>query len=299
MGRNQENRVGLISAEPVRPEEVPPAIWKEFVRLGETLKGPALAVLARETGEILAVNDRVVAVTGFAREQIIKHPLPIPFPEDSEWTGTERMVTWRLNTGTEEGSNDFAAQMAVSEVVAEGKRFWMANGVEVTEICKQALVDELTGLFNLRGLLTIGRQRLASAERLGVRMVLAFADFDGLKQINDRFGHPEGDKSLMAVAAVLRETCRLADVKARHGGDEFAILAETGGEGGGETLMTRLAENLEKKNEERRNKRCPPVGLSVGLAYFDPEAPCSIEELLRRADIEMYIRKQAKGAEKK
>jgi diguanylate cyclase (GGDEF)-like protein/PAS domain S-box-containing protein len=152
-----------------------------------------------------------------------------------------------------------------------------------------ALVDELTGLYNRRGFVTLAEQQLKMANRMRRKMVLLFADFDGLKQINDAFGHPEGDRALIEVAHIFRETFRESDIMARLGGDEFVVLAVETDRASAEVLATRLRESLEARNAkaDRRYK----LSLSVGVARYDPEHPCSMDELLVRADRVMYERK--------
>ena len=153
-----------------------------------------------------------------------------------------------------------------------------------------ALLDELTDLYNRRGLSILAEQQLKMAHRAKRRMVLLFADFDGLKQINDTLGHQEGDRALVETAEALEETFRESDIVARIGGDEFVVLAiETNGSPA-EVLIHRLQENLEARNA--REGRRYELSLSVGLARYDPERPCSIEELLAQADRAMYERKR-------
>ena len=153
-----------------------------------------------------------------------------------------------------------------------------------------ALLDDLTGLYNRRGFLTLGQQQLKAADRAKRRMLLLFADFNGLKRINDAFGHPEGDRALIETADVLRETFRESDIIARIGGDEFVVLAiETNGSPA-EVLIHRLQENLEARNA--REGRRYELSLSVGLARYDPESPCSIDELVAQADRAMYEQKR-------
>ena len=156
-----------------------------------------------------------------------------------------------------------------------------------------SLIDELTGLYNRRGFLILAEQQLKTAKRAKRRMMLLFADFDGLKRINDAFGHPEGDRALIETADILTETFRESDIVARIAGDEFVVLAiETDGFPA-EVLTTRLQENLEARNagEGRRYK----LSLSVGLARYDPEHPCFIDELLAQADRAMYEHKRRRG----
>jgi len=152
------------------------------------------------------------------------------------------------------------------------------------------LVDDLTGLYNRRGFLTLSQQQLKTANRMKIRMALLFADFDYLKQINDTLGHPEGDRALIEIANVLKETFRESDIIARLGGDEFVVLAIESNGAPAEILTARLQENLEARNA--RGDRRYKLSLSVGTARYDPESPCSIDELLARADRLMYEQKQ-------
>jgi diguanylate cyclase (GGDEF)-like protein/PAS domain S-box-containing protein len=152
-----------------------------------------------------------------------------------------------------------------------------------------SLVDELTGLYNRRGFFSLAEQQLKISSRMKRRMMLLFADFDGLKRINDAFGHPEGDRALIEVANAFKETFRESDIVARIGGDEFVVLAiETDGVGT-EILATRLQRNLEARTA--RGCRCYQLSLSMGIAHYEPEHPCSIDELLAQADRAMYGQK--------
>jgi diguanylate cyclase (GGDEF)-like protein len=153
-----------------------------------------------------------------------------------------------------------------------------------------ALLDDLTDLYNRRGFSILAEQQLKMAQRGKRKMLLLFADLDGMKQINDTFGHPEGDRALIEAAEALEETFRESDIIARIGGDEFVVLAiETNGSPA-EVLIHRLQENLEARNA--RGGRRYELSLSVGLARYDPEHPCSIDELVAQADRAMYERKR-------
>jgi diguanylate cyclase (GGDEF)-like protein/PAS domain S-box-containing protein len=158
------------------------------------------------------------------------------------------------------------------------------------ELVYIATHDSLTGVPNRLGFFTLAGQQLKMANRTKTRMLLLFADLDNLKRINDTFGHQEGDRALIEAADVLKETFRESDIMARIGGDEFVVLAvETNGDGA-EILATRLRENLEARNA--KGDRRYELSLSVGIARYDPEHPCSIDELVTRADRAMYKRKR-------
>jgi len=158
------------------------------------------------------------------------------------------------------------------------------------ELRAMALLDDLTGLHNRRGFFTLAGQQLKTADRMKWRMLLLFADFNGLKWINDTFGHPAGDQALIEVAEVLRETFRESDIIARIAGDEFVVLAlETDGDSA-EIIVARLQGNLEARNA--RPGRRYKLSLSMGVARYAPESPCSTEELVARADRAMYEQKE-------
>lgn len=155
-----------------------------------------------------------------------------------------------------------------------------------------ALIDELTGLYNRRGFFTLAQQQLKLVGRTNRKLLFIIADLDGLKQINDTFGHQEGDRALSETVEVLKETFRETDVIARIGGDEFAVIVIEASEDAAEVLTTRLREKLREHNtgENRRYK----IAISMGIARYDPQSPCSIDELLARADKLMYEQKKDK-----
>ena len=155
-----------------------------------------------------------------------------------------------------------------------------------------SLTDELTGLLNRRGFTTIGQGHLRLASRTGQRFMLMFADVDGLKEINDRCGHHEGDHALMRLAEVLRRTFRQSDVLARYGGDEFAILALDQSGDLGETIRRRLAANLTEENQAL--DRPYRLEFSCGVIPFDGRLEEPLGALLARADRALYLEKRAR-----
>lgn len=156
-----------------------------------------------------------------------------------------------------------------------------------------SITDELTGLFNRRGFLTLSEQQLKLANRDNKKMFLMSADLDFLKLINDTVGHKRGDMAIMSIANILKKTFRDSDIAARIGGDEFVVLGIEAPDTNIETLAERLREKINAHND----KATEPFGelsLSYGFASYDPEHPCSIEELLTNADKLMYENKRIK-----
>ncbi len=161
------------------------------------------------------------------------------------------------------------------------------------ELRAMALRDELTGLYNRRGFFLLAEQQLKLADREKRRLYVLYTDIDDLKAINDTYGHPQGDTALKDVATILKNTYRKSDLIARIGGDEFVMLALESEPASPETLTRRLQKDLITHNT---NEQRPfHLSISVGWACYDPQSPCSLEDLLHRADQAMYSQKQNNG----
>jgi diguanylate cyclase (GGDEF)-like protein len=121
------------------------------------------------------------------------------------------------------------------------------------------------------------------------RLLFFFGDLDGLKQINDRYGHREGDRALLRVAASFRKTFRGSAVAARIGGDEFIALLIEGPRRNVDSIRRRLQSNLARRVAD--NARYA-VTLSIGASLLDPQSACNLDELIVRADRALYAQKQ-------
>lgn len=154
-----------------------------------------------------------------------------------------------------------------------------------------SLKDDLTGLFNRRGLLKQAAPYFDFARRQKENLLLLFIDLDGMKRINDEFGHNEGDNALISTAAILNRSFRSSDIIARLGGDEFTVLV-TDLSVNKHDAITRLNENLKAYNasETRGHK----LAFSIGVATLEPERMTCFEELLEQADQAMYEQKRMK-----
>ncbi len=152
--------------------------------------------------------------------------------------------------------------------------------------------DELTGLLNRRGFLSMGRQNLTLARRTGRRGNVFFADLDELKKINDAWGHQEGDAAIRTAAEVLKKTFRAMDVIARLGGDEFAILTIDTVPAFVENLRQRLQACISTFNAD--SGKPYQLSMSIGAVPFERESTVSLEELLDRADDVLYEEKKRK-----
>jgi diguanylate cyclase (GGDEF)-like protein/PAS domain S-box-containing protein len=160
------------------------------------------------------------------------------------------------------------------------------------EIRSLSLTDELTGLNNRRGFIHLAEQELKLANRNNRSMLLFFGDVDHLKLINDSLGHAQGDMALKDISTILKECFREADIMARIGGDEFVVLTLDDSRDSADAMTHRVEAALEVCNQQP--DRAYQLTLSLGVAHYDPASPTTLDELLAKADSQMYLQKQSR-----
>jgi len=158
------------------------------------------------------------------------------------------------------------------------------------QLREQAIRDPLTGLYNRRHLMEILEQEVRRAREEEYSFVVLVADLNNFKRINDRYGHPFGDEVLKEVADIFRKTLRESDLIFRYGGDEFVLLFPEV-DGSALEVAQKVKEAVARWVEERGLDSLE-IGISLGMAVWRPEAPLSPEELLRRADRDLYRSKR-------
>ena len=150
--------------------------------------------------------------------------------------------------------------------------------------------DYLTGLYNRHGFFNLAKHQMKISQRMERRMVLIYADLNGLKEINDSFGHDCGDLAIVGASNIFKETFRTSDIIARFGGDEFvALIVDTS-----ENSIKMFRERFQQV-QENYNKHSEfdfQISLSVGFSTYNREAQISLEELIKQADEAMYIEKK-------
>jgi diguanylate cyclase (GGDEF)-like protein/PAS domain S-box-containing protein len=167
--------------------------------------------------------------------------------------------------------------------------------VDVTEqraledhLRRQALSDSLTGLANHRRLFEVLHAEICRSKRTGREFSLLLLDLDGLKAINDRFGHLAGNRALCRLAQILADCCRSIDTAARQGGDEFAVVLPETGAAAATLVARRICELLAKDSEE------PALSVSMGVASYPKDAE-NVGTLLYAADRFLYAMKDQRS----
>jgi diguanylate cyclase (GGDEF)-like protein len=243
---------------------------------GRLRAGSPLALLVRD-------HAREREALGFAPREVVTEFLLL------------RRVLWRFVSRrssvlaadelfvAERRLNDTIDRLAVECVVAYFDRV-------TSDLAYQARRDPLTELLNHHALTQDLEQELVRARRYGHGLTLVYFDVDRFKQINDTLGHPEGDRILRFVAALVGDTVRRTDVAGRMGGDEFAVaLVESDLEAGGR-FLARLVDRIDE--QAKANELPAGFSISPGLAHFPSEGD-SAQALFKLADARLYEAKRS------
>jgi diguanylate cyclase (GGDEF)-like protein len=169
------------------------------------------------------------------------------------------------------------------------------NAMKYEQAESSAVTDYLTGLPNARSLFLQLDREMARCKRDSTTLTVMVADLDGFKQINDRFGHLEGNRVLRLFAHSLKETSREYDYVARMGGDEFVVIAP----GLTPEAAMRKAEQMRELAQQAGRDICNEdiLSLSVGKAVY-PEDGMDAEKILSEADKRMYLQKRSQSGPK-
>jgi two-component system cell cycle response regulator len=244
----------------------------------------ALELITNNQFDILIADIKMPGMTGLELTERSKKIRP----DMAVIVMTAYIEEFSYDSAIEVGASDFIKKpFTVRELVARIQHVKLQERLR-----SMSVTDELTGLYNRRGFFTLAEQELRIAKRLRKSIFLFFLDIDNLKEINDQFGHIEGDMMILETSDILRRTFRQSDTIARIGGDEFAVVLNGAKTSDAETVAVRLQKNLDETNKTMR--RGYRLSLSIGMSFYDPENPRSIDELLSEADKSMYEQKKYK-----
>lgn len=266
---------------------------------------PESFFLMNKDGIILAANETMAKRFGLAMDMLVGSCLyDLIEPDIARLRRDQASLV--INTGEPVRFEDMRSNRNIDQVYypvfdSSGRVVRIAVlGTDITQYRQMekhletmASTDQLTGLYNRRGFINLAERQLKYSKRSKQKMLLFFADVDKMKWINDSLGHEDGDKALISTAKILAKTFRSSDIISRVGGDEFAILALDADEEMAEGLLKRLTKLVKKSNTGKGRKY--DLSISIGYAVFDPHHHDALNELMSRADMQMYQNKKNKG----
>ena len=303
-------------------KEAEKALWESQRRLADIIEFlPDATLVIDIEGRVIAWNRAMEEMTGIKVENILgqsnyayslpfygeRRPILIdlalrPDPEfENRYSGIERnnyTVSGEAYMPNMGGGSIFLWGTATALLDAEGKIMGAIESIrDITErkrmeedIKNLSITDPMTGLYNRRGFWTLAEQQMKISARSKKELLLIYIDLDGMKAINDTLGHTKGDEVLVEAAQVLREVFRKADIIARMGGDEFAVLVLETESVSDATIGERLERQIFLHND--RKGRDYILSMSAGMVPYNPETPLSIDEWLLEADSRMYQQKR-------
>jgi len=266
----------------------------------------ALLLVAREDLAILRANQKAMNLIGISAAEIARTNLGSHLDEND---AANRDFLEKINKGETVDEYEaiildsrraaLKALVSVRAISFCGQSVFVLGITNITELKKaqQALerfaaFDDMSGLMNRRTGLIMLEKAMARFRRDGGRLAVCFADLDGLKTANDRFGHAQGDWLIRTVAEVLTSVIRASDAVVRLGGDEFLLILHDCSLEEGARLVARAETRL--KEIEATEHKPFPMGFSHGIAAFSPARHTTADDLIAEADSLMYQAKQEK-----
>jgi diguanylate cyclase (GGDEF)-like protein/PAS domain S-box-containing protein len=282
--------------------------FSELSTFMQAIDQHAIVSVASRDGRILQVNDRMTAITGFSREELLgqDHRILSSHTHEREffrhlWLTLGQGQTWRgvICNRRKNGSLYWVDSAIVPQRDSAGEVVrYVSIRIDITErmqaeheMVRLATHDSLTGLANRTLLRDRVQQALETNKRTGMKSAVLFIDLDQFKTINDSLGHEVGDRLLVEVSHRLRDCVRAEDTVARQGGDEFIVfLPRIPDAASAGVLAAKLLRQLAQPMH--LDERELFVGSSIGIAVF-PEDGEDVDTLLKNSDTAMYQVKEA------
>jgi diguanylate cyclase (GGDEF)-like protein/PAS domain S-box-containing protein len=269
---------------------------------------PNAMVMIDRQGKIVMVNSHAMKMFGYMREELVGRPVEVLVPERFRGGHPEHrkgfsssprarpMGAGRDLYAVRKDGSEFPVEIGLNPIETEEGLLVLSAIVDISErkraeeqILRLVTSDPLTGLANYRKLIEVLDSEIKRYGRTSKSFAIILLDLDGLKKINDAYGHLTGSRALCRLAAILRLHSRGIDAAARYGGDEFVLVLPETESKGAEQVAHRISERLGEEGEH------PRLSVSTGTAIY-PQDGLTLEELLGAADRALY---EKKGSQKK
>jgi len=188
------------------------------------------------------------------------------------------------------GAQDYLIKNDIdANAIGRAMRYALERQKMQVNLNNLALIDDLTGLYNRRGFMTLADHQLRLAKRTGRPFALVFVDIDGLKAVNDRMGHMQGNHVITEMGFIIKDAFRSSDILGRLGGDEFCVFMIDAAADVTHLMRRRLRERTAARNAQASARL--PLEVSMGALCCAADDPRSLAELVSAADALMYADK--------
>ncbi|WP_026888550.1 GGDEF domain-containing protein [Clostridium beijerinckii] len=278
---------------------------KNFYKLFEVAPG-AMFLVDYETEDVILINkqgkDFKSKLFGKDKKLNIRNIIFSKVENNDEWIKkikfNERLENQEIVITTE--AEKSVAMLISSIKLYFGKKSTILLAIaditnqkkEKENLKKLADFDELTGIFNRRCGFSILENTYAKAKSENKDFSICFIDIDGLKLVNDKFGHDEGDWYIKTVANCIKENIGESNSVFRHGGDEFIVIFSVSDSGQVNEIIDKIQKGL--KIIEDSESKAYKIRISFGVAAYKLSESDNLEEFIRKADYKMYENKRSK-----
>lgn len=251
------------------------------------------------------VNTSAVNLSGLSEDDLINHDLTVFIPHDYIKMLHESTEYLDVETSVKEVifndsiGNSYNMILTANTLSLDHKIFYLINLTDISsrvnsenKLKELVAFDEMTGLLNRRTGLMMLKKELLKAERDLYPLSFCFIDLDGLKKINDLYGHTDGDWVIKESAHCILGAIREQDIAFRYGGDEYCIIFPNCTLEQAKSVLERVENEFENKNAA--SGKPYEMGLSFGIIFVDKSTDYQIENVIELADKEMYIMKNNK-----